>query len=466
MHKAFAIAASLAWAIDQHTLTTILEIANREGAGPEAVATQLGRPLENTRTVTVREGVAIIPVVGPVFRRANAFGDVSGPMTSIQVLAREFATAVRDPSVTSILLEIDSPGGEVNGVHEFAQQVFSSRGIKPIVAYVGGMGASAAYWIASAADEIVADPTASLGSIGVIMAMPKPEGDAAKEIEIVSSQSPNKRVDVSTKTGKALVQARVDAMADIFVATVARNRGVDTETVLDKFGKGGVLLGEAAQKAGMVDRIDSLEGTIATLSQKQRARTSTGKARTNMSGKLPLITSLALICGLTADCSEEDLTAAVKERETARGERDELLAAVGEKSTIKAIGAIETQRGDAAKLADVTKERDELRAVIAKQEHASLVATLRGDGKLTAHMEKLASKMTLEQLREFAKDAEPVAALTAKKTNEPEATTAIALIHNGKTWEQMTGAEKSELHKSDPKLFAAMYADFKKRNPD
>ncbi len=462
MHKAFQIAASLAWALDTHTLTTILEIANREGDGPEAVAARLGRPLENTRTVTTRDGVAVIPVIGPVFRRANAFDDISGPMTSVQILARDFRAALEDPNVDSILLDIDSPGGEVNGIHEFAQQIFEARGVKPVVAYVGGMGASAAYWIATAADEIVIDRTGSVGSIGVVMAMSKPEGESAKDIEIVSSQSPNKRADVSTKSGRSLIQARVDAMADIFVATVARNRDTDVDTVLEKFGKGGVLLGEAALKAGMVDRIGSLEGTIAALVERTRS-SSTGKARTKMAAKLTLVTTLAMICGLGADCSEEDLTAAVKDRETARGERDELLAAAGEKSTIKAVGAIETAKSDAARVEQLEKDLAAALGQLQENDRKTLLATLRGDGKLTAHMEKLASKMTLEQLREFAKDAAPVPHLIAKEVEEPSQKTVLGSTHKGKTYDDMAPGERAALKTENPDLYEAMRADFKSR---
>jgi hypothetical protein len=146
------------WAILPDALERIVAIAQGLNDSPESVAAPLGRPLENTRTVTRRGDVAIVPVSGPIFRYANLLTDVAGA-TSIENLARDFRTAVDDPSVRSIVLETDSPGGQVAGVSEFAEQLRAAAAIKPVIAYVSDLGASAAYWIASAASEIVARET-------------------------------------------------------------------------------------------------------------------------------------------------------------------------------------------------------------------------------------------------------------------------------------------------------------------
>jgi ClpP class serine protease len=169
--------------------------------------------------------------------------------------------------VKGIILAIDSPGGEVNGTSEFAQMVYDARGKKPIVAYVSDLGCSAAYWIASAADEIVVADTARVGSIGVISAVPDPNAASAREIQFVSSQSPMKRPDPTTKDGKAEIQRTVDALGEIFVGTVARNRGVSADTVLSDFGRGGVYVGQAAVDAGLADGVGSYESVLADMMQ-------------------------------------------------------------------------------------------------------------------------------------------------------------------------------------------------------
>jgi signal peptide peptidase SppA len=266
--RAFELASGQPWAILPEMLTTILSIAARE-TDPEAVAAKLGRPLENTYHAEVRDGVAILPVSGPVMRYANLFSKVSGA-TSIDVLATDFNQALENPDVKAIILNIDSPGGTVAGVNELAEMIYAARGKKPIVSYVSGMGASAAYWLASAADEIVLDATASVGSIGVVSIQSDDTERKAKagvkEIQIVSSLSPRKRPDLSTEEGRADVQAMVDSIAKVFFQTVARNRSVTTDAVLSDFGQGGLMVGSDAVDAGMADRIGSLEQVIAGLS--------------------------------------------------------------------------------------------------------------------------------------------------------------------------------------------------------
>ncbi|HEX2881596.1 MAG TPA: S49 family peptidase [Polyangiaceae bacterium] len=237
---------------------------------PQAVAAKIGRPLDNARTVTIRDGVAILPVSGPIFRYANLFTEISGA-TSIEVLATDFRNALEDRAVQAIILEINSPGGEVDGTSEFAQHIFDARGKKPVTAYVSHLGASAAYWIASACDETVCADTACLGSIGVVGA-----ARISKDknlIEFVSSQSPNKRPDPHTETGRAQLQKHVDDLADVFIGTVARNRDMSAEDVISRGGAGGILVGQLAVDAGLADRIGTLEGLISELSDPAHTRT-------------------------------------------------------------------------------------------------------------------------------------------------------------------------------------------------
>lgn len=264
--RAFDLACRVPWAITEDALQTILEIAARENPDVEAVAAKLGRPLDHTHTVTVRDGVATIPVEGPLFRHANLFTQISGA-TSIETLATDLNSALADPTVKGVILYVDSPGGEVNGTSEFAQMIYDARGQKPVVAYISDMGCSAAYWIASAADEVVVADTATVGSIGVIAAMRDPSGDSksSRSIEFVSSQSPNKRPDPTTEKGRAQIQTMVDDLAGVFVEAVARNRGVSTETVMSDFGQGGVFVGQKAITAGLADRIGSYESVHAEL---------------------------------------------------------------------------------------------------------------------------------------------------------------------------------------------------------
>lgn len=260
------------WAITPEALQLILEIAAREHIPDfEAVAAKRARRVDQADTMTIREsGVAVIPVVGPIFRYANLFTEISGG-TSVSALARDFNGALNDPSIKAILLNVDSPGGEVAGISEFAQMVFDGRGKKRIAAYADGMMASAAYWIASAAGEIIADATAIIGSIGIVAAVPNPEKRSARDVEFVSSQSPRKRPNPNTESGKSQIQAMVDDLATVFVGAVAKHRAVSTATVLEKFGQGDVFVGKKAVAAGLADRLGSFEQLVSDLAAGRRA---------------------------------------------------------------------------------------------------------------------------------------------------------------------------------------------------
>ncbi|UZW62749.1 S49 family peptidase [Lysobacter enzymogenes] len=307
MIDAFNVAASRPWLIQQEALETIFAIAQRYG-DPEALQTRVGRPLDNTRTVSMRDGVAVIPVTGPIFRYANLFTEISGA-TSTGTLASDIQSALDNKYVRGIVLDINSPGGEATGINELGKLIRSGRAIKPIKAYAGGSMASAAYWLGSAADEVIIDDTAALGSIGVLMSYQdtsaRDEKSDVRTIEIVSSQSPDKRINPATDEGRAKVQSIVDALAEVFVSAVAANRGTTAKTVLADFGRGGVLIGAAAVKAGMADRIGSLESVIAELAgsasdSKRNTTMSTGnKGQVTVSSTEDLRNALA--AGYTAD---------------------------------------------------------------------------------------------------------------------------------------------------------------------
>lgn len=267
------LAASVPWLITEAGYRTVLEVANRENLDlPTALQRQAGRQMDGTARVTRRAtalgDVALVPVAGPLFRYANLFTEVSGA-TSVEMLAQDFAAALDDPTVAGIVLNIDSPGGQVNGIAEFAQHVRAARDIKPVVAYVGDAGASGAYWIASAAERIVIAPTAQVGSIGVVqVALDTTARDAQRgvsAIKIISSQSPNKQPDARTEAGRSILQASIDQLASVFIETVATNRGVSVETVMNDFGRGHVLIGQAAVDAGMADAVGSLESVLAEI---------------------------------------------------------------------------------------------------------------------------------------------------------------------------------------------------------
>ena len=255
------------WAITPEMLKTMIAVAQETNKTPEAIAKEMGKQMVDSHKVTIRDGVAVIPVTGPLFRYANLMTMICGA-TSYEILAQDFNKALNNPNIKAIVFDIDSPGGEVNGCSELANMIYNARGQKPIVAYASGSCCSGAYWIASACDEIKVADTAILGSIGVVSVYKK-DDDKKQCIEIVSSQSPNKRPDITTDEGKAKVQAHIDALAEVFINKVALGRDISPQKVVEDFGGGDVFVGQMAVRKGLADGVSSYEGVLSDLNFKE-----------------------------------------------------------------------------------------------------------------------------------------------------------------------------------------------------
>ncbi|MAC99679.1 MAG: hypothetical protein CMK76_07345 [Pseudomonadales bacterium] len=266
MPRAFELAASRSWLMLPDALDNLMAIADRQGE-PEALEARIGKPLENARSVTVRDGIAVIPVTGPIMRYANLFTRISGA-TSTQELATDLQVALDDPKIKGIVLNIDSPGGEASGINELADMIYAARERKPIKAYGGGYVASGAYWLASAAGELVIDDTALVGSIGVVTeVLIRDAKEGEKRYTITSQNAPNKRPDLSTEEGRAVLSKTIDSMSGVFVAKVARNLGVDVERIPEMGDHGGLRVGAEAVDAGLAHRLGSLEGLITEMAK-------------------------------------------------------------------------------------------------------------------------------------------------------------------------------------------------------
>ena len=250
----------------------------------QAAAGPAAQRLDGARyTMLTREGVAIVPVVGPIFPRANLMTEMSGTGTSAAMLARDLALARDSADVGAILLMVDSPGGSPTGINAIADQLYAMRGHKRVLAHVTGSAASAAYWIVSSAGEIALDKTGMVGSIGVVAAVSKqvePDASGNLAIEIVSSGAPNKRPDPQAEDGAAQIRGLLDSIETQFVADVARGRKTTPARVRTDFGAGGMKVGADAVAAGMADRVQSYERSLTdltrTASAERRARAARG----------------------------------------------------------------------------------------------------------------------------------------------------------------------------------------------
>jgi hypothetical protein len=161
--------ASTPWALELGRLQALAQLLERADAEAEVQAFAEARSDRPSSGGTgAKQNVAVIPVYGVIAHRAHMVQDICGPGgTSTEMLTAAINAAVDDPTVRSIVLDVDSPGGSVFGVQEVADAIYQAREKKPIAAVANATAASAAYWIASAAHEIFVTPSGMVGSIGV-----------------------------------------------------------------------------------------------------------------------------------------------------------------------------------------------------------------------------------------------------------------------------------------------------------
>ena len=252
------------WAISEPMLYQLLQFTTNNNHAVSCQSTAV--TITDSPVESFDPAIAVIPVRGLLLRYPHPFS-VAGT-TSYEQLTHALWTALDDPVVKGIVFAIDSPGGEVNGCSELAQTIAQARGRKPIIAYAAGDAASGAYWLASACDKIIAADTSGLGSIGVVAAYGFPEpssNDNATALTIVSSQSPYKQLDARQDKHRHKLQHRIDQIAQVFITSVAKYRGISTEKVINDFGSGDVIIGQQAVDCGLADHIGTFENVVAEI---------------------------------------------------------------------------------------------------------------------------------------------------------------------------------------------------------
>ena len=216
------------------------------------------------------DGVAIVPVLDTLVNR-GAWLDSRSGLTSYEGIAAQLRDAGQDPEVRSVLLDISSPGGEAAGMAGLADLIRSVRQTKPVVAFVNDMAASAAYGIASAANEIVISPTSIVGSIGVVMLHADRSGElAAQGVKPTLIFAGSHKVDGNpfeplSDAVRADLQASVDAHYRQFLDTVALGRGGRLTANMARATEARTFIGSEAIALGLADRTASFDEVLASL---------------------------------------------------------------------------------------------------------------------------------------------------------------------------------------------------------
>lgn len=216
-------------------------------------------------------GVAVIEVRGELVQRSGYLRPFSG-MTGYDGIRQNFVTALNDERVDAIVLDIDSPGGEVAGCFDLVDTIYGARGAKPIWAILGENAYSAAYALASAADYITVPRTGGTGSVGVIYMHVSMQGALEKagiEVTLIT------KGDLKAETSETIhlsqdaydrMKVDVEAVGDLFDSTVARNRGMKQKAVFDT--QAGVFLGGRGVEIGFADAVMAPDEAFLALLEK------------------------------------------------------------------------------------------------------------------------------------------------------------------------------------------------------
>jgi len=215
----------------------------------------------------IKGGIAVIPIHNEIVQHADFWSDVFG-MATVDGVGAMLDTAINDDSVGAVVLRVDSPGGSVYGIDELSAKIYGYRGTKPIIAVADSLMASAAYYVASAADQIVVTPGGEIGSVGVVAMhvdyseMLKAEGIKPTVITAGPYKWEANPYQPLGDEAKAAVQARVDEYYEAFIDALARNRGASRTKVKKDFGGGRVVGASAAVQQGMADVVAPFDRVI------------------------------------------------------------------------------------------------------------------------------------------------------------------------------------------------------------
>ena len=407
-----------AWAIQPERLLEIQSIYDTHLRGEKidipAIEARLGRPLASEQQeYRIREGgVAVLSVEGVLAPKANLFMRVSGG-ASTQLLTKQVESAIADPRVRGLILQVDSGGGSALGVPELADTIRELAAVKPIVTVTDGVMASGAYWLGSAANAVFGSgTTVQVGSIGVVMTHNyTPNASGAQTTEITAGRY--KRMATAAKPldeeATAYLQQMVDHIYGVFVDAVAQHRGASADAVLEHMADGRVFIGQQAVDAGLLDGFMTVDQVAERMAANPAEFATRRKAQvaTSAPAKKP--------AGARADGTPATTKETTMDLKTLAEQHPELLA------TIQAD----------ARAAGAKAEQDRVAAVRAQsmKGHEALIERLAADGKTTgpeAAMAVLAAERAAQEAagKAFVEGDAPAPAKTSAAPSDKPKTKA------------------------------------------
>jgi signal peptide peptidase SppA len=263
------------WAVLPESFATVRDVigAHLEGWRPtEKDVAELEAMAARRPAAYASGAIAVLPLQGMIMPKASMFSAISGG-TSLDSFCQMLSDAVNDPSVSHIVLDVDSPGGSCDMVVETAAAIRAAAAQKPIVAVANTMAASAAYHLASQATELSVTPSGEVGSIGVFAAhqdrsqMQALLGVKTTLIKAGKYKTEGNPFEPLSEDARQAIQARVDDLYSMFVADVAKGRRTSPDAVTEGFGQGRMVAAQDAVQAGMADRVETLQQAITRIAR-------------------------------------------------------------------------------------------------------------------------------------------------------------------------------------------------------
>lgn len=268
----------------------------------EGMDAEARKPLAQPRS---RSGkVAMLGVYGFIQQRADIFTRLFGGVSTDE-MGEALDRLVADPSVDQIVLDFDTPGGEVYGVESLANKIHAAKQTKNVYAISNSLAASAGYWLASQASEVWVAPGGEVGSIGVysmhtdISEAEKSFGVKRTFIKAGKYKAAGNPFEPLSDEVKARFQAQVSSYYDTFVSSVARGRDVRESVVRNGFGEGMTMLDHAAVKEGMADKVGTLQELLASLGVKDGSSTGRRAEDEEPKPQADLCREQAILAGLS-----------------------------------------------------------------------------------------------------------------------------------------------------------------------
>lgn len=272
------------------------------------------------RKYAVFEGVAVIPIHGALSKRSGLFDELFG-FTSYEALSELLIDALNDVDVKGIVFDIDSPGGEVAGLFDFADQIYASRDIKPIWAVANEEAYSAAYAIASSTTKIFLTRTGGVGSVGVLATHIDQSGfDEKKGIKVTTVFAGDRKNDLNpheplgTEAAQVL-QREVNRLYGMFVDLISRNRSLSHAQI--KSTEAGLFFGTDALNNGLADAMMTLPEVIESMSKNFQPKLGSITMTTKKTTPTPedVTPEAAPVEQIKAEISSIDIDAVKKEAE-------------------------------------------------------------------------------------------------------------------------------------------------------